>query len=143
MRRMGSLAAAHGMVLFALVVLAGCSLSTSANMGSDSSESSESSSRSSASSAKKVAYRDDVRSYTVAFATSGAGVEAFESRLGALARAYGVTNWEEDQLTYLAIGEGLASAGVSPDDLVTYKTRIARADPRGMETIQQGFDARP
>jgi hypothetical protein len=90
-----------------------------------------------------VAYRDDVRSYTAAFVTSGGAADAFESKLGAIARSYGVTNWEDDRVTYVAIGEGLAEAGVNAAALATHQTRISRSDPLKMQAIQEGFDTRP
>ncbi len=98
-------------VVPALFLAAGCSLSTSAEMGSDSSRSSESSSRSSTSDAKKDSrYREDVRTYTAAHVRSGGSREAFEKTLGELARRHGVTNWEEDPATLAAMGEGMAEA---------------------------------
>jgi hypothetical protein len=121
--------------------LAGCSLSTSSEMGSDSSESSESSSRSSASLAKKVAYRDDVRAQTAAFVTTGGDTEAFEKRLGTLAREYGITNWEDERLTYLAIGAGLAEARVPEEEFDAFRRLFARADAGRMDAILEGFRA--
>lgn len=136
-------------LLFVLCVAAGCSLSTSAEMGSDSSRSSETSSRSSESSSrsstsekKASRYREDVRSYTAAYIKAGGPVEAFEKKLGELARRYGVTNWEDDPATYAGIGEGLADAGVGRVDLVAYTSQLSRSDPGKMQTIRRGYDTR-
>lgn len=92
----------------ATLVAPGCSISTSSNMASDSSESSESSSRSSASLARKVAYREDVRGLTIAYLQSGQPRVAFDRQLTTLARAYGLTDWESDELTRETISAAMA-----------------------------------
>lgn len=114
----------------------------SSQSSENSSRSSGSSSRSSTRSAQKESYREDVRRYTAAHVKSGGAIDTFEKKLGELARRYGVTNWEDDQTTYLGIGEGLGDAGVGAIQLATYKTQLARSEPVKMENIQRGFDAR-
>lgn len=140
----------------ALLVLVGCSVSTSSRMTSDvfdSSESSsrsstnlldssESSSRSSTSKERHSRYREDVRTYTAAYVRSGGQFDAFEKELGELARRYGLTNWEDDQTTYIGIGEGLGDAAVGEAELDTYKTSFSRSDPLKMQAIQRGYDTR-
>jgi len=133
-------------LLFAVV---GCSVSTSSESSSDAFASSESSSHSSASSSRSSTgkerdsrYREDVRSYTAAYVKSGGQFDAFEKELGLLARRHGLTNWEDEQTTYVGIGEGLGDAAVGADLLETYKTRFSRSDPLKMQAIQRGYDTR-
>lgn len=133
---------ARVLVILALLPAAGCSFSTSSNSASDSSDSSESSSRSSTSKERHSRYREDIRAYTAAYVKSGGPFDAFEKKLGDLARRHGVTNWEDDQPTYVGIGEGLGDAGVGEIQLVTYKTRLSRSDPLKMDAIQRGYDTR-
>lgn len=133
---------ARVLVILALLPLAGCSFSTSSKSASDSSDSSESSSRSSTSKERQSRYREDIRGYTAAYVKSGGPFDAFEKTLGELARRHGVTNWEDDQTTYVGFGEGLGDAGVDEIQLVTYKTRLSRSDPLKMEAIQRGYDTR-
>ncbi len=130
------------LLIGALLVLVGCSLSTSSRMVSDVLDSSESSSRSSTSKERHSRYREDVRSYTAAYVRSGGGFDAFTKELGELARRHGLTNWEDDQTTYVGVGEGLGDAAVGEAELETYKTSLSRSDPLKMQAIQLGYDTR-
>jgi len=130
------------LLIGALLVLVGCSFSTSSRMTSDFLDSSESSSRSSTSKERHSRYREDVRSYTAAYVRSGGGFDAFTKELGELARRHGLTNWEDDQTTYVGVGEGLGDAAVGEAELETYKTSLSRSDPLKMQAIQLGYDTR-
>jgi hypothetical protein len=135
--------AARALLAFMLLVPAGCSLSTSSESSSDSSKSSESSSRSSTSDDRKAGYREDVRSYIASALPVRGPLDVFEKTLGELARRYGVTNWEDDEVTYVGIGEGLGEAGVEERELATYAAHFSRSDPRKRQAIQRGYDTRP
>ena len=144
-----------------LLVLAGCSISTSLSTSSTSSQSSsdssnslstssDSSTRSSESSSRssrggdrhELRYREDVRTYTAANVRARTRLETFQKELGELARTHGVTQWEEDETTYLGIGEGLGDAAVGRAELEMYKTSFSRSDPVKMQAIQRGYDTR-
>src|SRR2546428_14118618 len=120
----------------AFLVLVGCSLSTSSRSSSDSSDSSESSSRSSTSEERQSRYREDVRSYTAAYVRSGGQLDAFEKELGELARRHGLTNWEDDQTTYVGVGAGLGAAAVGEAPLETYTTILSLSDSPKKRSIQ-------
>lgn len=149
MRWLGS-SSAGVMLIPALLVLVGCSFSTSSQSASDSSASSESSSRSSVSSSRSSTsgeqrqsrYREDVRSYTAAYVRSGAPFDAFQKELSELARSHGLTNWEDDETTYVGIGAGLGDAAVGQAELEAYKAGFSRSDPLKMRAIQRGYDTR-
>jgi hypothetical protein len=160
MRLLGLLAT-RLVVVPVLLVFAGCSISTSLSTSSTSSQSasdssnslstsSDSSSRSSASSSRsstggdrhELRYREDVRSYTAANVRAGVRLETFEKDLGELARSHGLTHWEEDETTYLGIGEGLGDAAVGKAELEMYKASFSRSDPVKMQAIQRGYDTR-
>ena len=129
------------------VVLAGCSISASSVSSWSLSKSVRSSSRSSDSSsssspgAAEEAYREDVSDYTRAYVKSGGDFRAFQSDLARLAEEHGITNWEENLLTYTAIGEGLGSAKVSDAELMAYKRNLSRGDPKKADAIQEGYDS--
>ena len=129
-------------LLLALLGLVGCSVSTSSESSAESSKSSASISRSSASAGRKASYREDVRTYTAAYVRSSGPFDVFEKQLGELARQYGVTNWEDDEATYVGIGEGLGEASVGQAQLATYTTHLSRSDPLKMQAIQRGYDTR-
>jgi len=101
-----------------------------------------SSSRSSTSAERQTRYREEVRSYTAAYVRSGVQFDAFEKQLGELARSHGLTHWEEDETTYVGIGEGLGDAAVGEAQLEMYKTSFSRSDPVKMQAIQRGYDTR-
>jgi len=156
MRLLGS-GSARVVLIPVLLVLVGCSLSTSLSTSSQSvsdssasisasSESSSrfltSSSRSSTSAERQTRYREEVRSHTAAYVRSGVQFDAFEKELGELARSHGLTHWEEDETTYVGIGEGLGDAAVGEAQLEMYKTSFSRSDPFKMQAIQRGYDTR-
>jgi hypothetical protein len=87
-------------------------------------------------------YLEDVRRYTAANVREGVQLETFQKELGELARAHGLTHWEEDETTYVGIGEGLSDAAVGKADLEMYKTSFSRSDPAKMQAIQRGYDTR-
>jgi hypothetical protein len=132
-----------GLLLVLAVLLGplGCSFSDSSRSSSDSSASSSASS-----SPGDTAYFDDVRSTTEAYAKSGGPFDAYQKKLGDLAKDRGVTNWEENLGTYVAIGEGLGEAKASPGLVETFKDRLAPArsangtDKRS--AVQKGYESR-
>jgi len=131
--------------LFAgLIVLAplGCSLSKSSSDSSGSaSDSSASSSASSSPASKESLYRDDVRDYTAAYVKSGGRIADFNQKVGELAKARGITNWEDNMATYEGIGQGLAKAGASGVELDTYITNLAGGDKNKAAAIRKGYES--
>src|SRR5947208_15538542 len=143
-----------------LFLLVGCSISTSLSTSSTSSQSSstsstssstssdsssrssESSSRSSMRDERQPRYLEDVRRYTAANVRAGVQLETFEKELGELARSHGLTQWEDDEATYLGIGEGLSDAAVGTTELEMDKTTFSRSDPAKMQAIQRGYNTR-
>jgi hypothetical protein len=133
-----------GMLRVMVTALALCPLGCSFYYSSESSaKSCTSPSRSSASSSdssgedeKKEAYRNDVRDFTAAWAGRHDGRESdfaaarqgdwdgFEAGLSEVARRHGVTDWEADDATYAAIGDGLRRARVGEDAIARYATRL-------------------
>jgi len=131
-------------LLVALVVVssAGCSFSASSESSSESSaRSSESSSRSSSPESKEATYRDDVRDYTEAYVKSGGQFDAFQRRIGELARRYDITNWEDTLATYEGVGAGLGRAKVNQVQVDAYKQNLGKGDPRKMDAIQRAYNA--
>src|SRR5438105_208994 len=114
------------LMMLALLATVGCSISTSSESSADSSQSSTRSSASISRSSPggKAMYREDVRTYTAASVKSQGPVDAFEKQLGELARRSGVTNWEDDETTYVGIGEGLRDAIADPVQVSRYATHF-------------------
>ncbi|MFZ2171096.1 MAG: putative lipoprotein, partial [Methylococcaceae bacterium] len=100
--------------LFSLAfVISGCSFSYSSESISDSTSSIISSPSSISGKSKK--YQNEVADYTTAYVKSsqpGADYTSFLKGLSDVAAKEGVTNWDQDPLTYLGIGIGLKKANV-------------------------------
>lgn len=128
-------------VLVVLLTPLGCSFSASSKSSSDSSGSSSGSS-----SPGDSAYLDDVRSTTEAYAKSGGPFEAYQKKLGDLAKQHGITNWEENLAAYVAVGEGLGEAKASPGLVEAFKDKLAPAGTSSStdkrNAIQKGFQSR-
>jgi hypothetical protein len=148
--------AAWGLCLAGVLAAAtnGCSISASSVSLSDSSgslskssgtstrSSGKSSDSSSPAEAEDPGYQADVSDYTASYVTSGGDLDAFEREIGALARKHGIADWAGSRSTYVAIGDGLASAHVDARTLEDYKATLGGADPYLEAAIQEGYDAR-
>ena len=53
-----------------------------------------------------------MRDYTAQWLKSGGNLEEFNRELGEIAKKRGITNWEQDEDTYIGIGRGLEAVGV-------------------------------
>jgi hypothetical protein len=87
------------------------------------------------------AYRRDVRAYSAEFASAGGSSADFLRGIGRVAGHHGVTHWESNDATLVAIGEGLRDAGVSPSEMETLGARTGDADPRVVARVLEGYSA--
>jgi len=71
------------------------------------------------------AYQHDVTDYTAKFAASEGNAQSFQRDLSAIAEGHGVTDWEQDDATYLAIGRGLAKAGLSEQRFQDFAAQLS------------------
>jgi hypothetical protein len=120
-----------------LLLPVGCSFSASSESSSDSSASS---SRSSSPESKETQYRNDVRDFTAAYVKSGGRLDDFKRRLADLAKERGITDWEQNLLTYEGIGRGLKKAKASTVELETYTANLAGGDPKKAKAMKDGYD---
>ncbi|MDD5461074.1 MAG: putative lipoprotein [Methylococcales bacterium] len=126
----------------AAATISGCSFSDSSESISDSTSSIISSPSSISGKSKK--YQNEVADYTSAYVKSsqpGADYTTFLKGLSDMAAKEGVTNWDQDLLTYLGIGMGLKKANVQGIAYETYKRNFARGDSKKMEEIQSGYES--
>ena len=133
-------------------MLVGCfKSSTTQGSSESSSNSSKSSSKSSKSSSESSspgdeegsAYATDVRELAAAYASSGLDVRSFQRTLGAVAADYGITDWERDEGTYVAIGRGLAKAQVDGASAERFGSEISDANEQRMAWIRTGYRGEP
>jgi hypothetical protein len=128
------------LVIATLIVgISGCSLSASSASISDSIASPFKSS-SDSSGASHAAYQADVRDYTAAYIRSGGDYDTFERKIGSVAERHGMTDWELDTGTFVAIGQGMRKGGLKPTELAAWKSNLARDDLSRADLIQQGYD---
>jgi len=90
-----------------------------------------------------TAYRRDVRAFAAHFAASGGSQQDFLRGIGRVAASHGVTHWESEPATMLAIGEGLRDAGIDEAQMAALRDRAADADPAVVALVLEGWaDAR-
>jgi len=95
---------------------------------------------SSGSSSQEQAYREDVRDYTAAHVQSGGTVDDLRAQIGKLAEKHGITDWENNESTFRAIGAGLAKAGYRQVQVDAFKKNMANT-PDQEQWMQKGYDA--
>ncbi len=129
--------------LFGLsVTINGCSFSDSSGSISDSTSSIISSPSSVSGKSKK--YQNEVADYTMAYVKSsqpGVGYNSFLKGISDIAAKQGITNWDQDSMTYVGMGKGLRRANVEGIAYETYKKNFAGGDTQKMEQIQDGYES--
>jgi len=132
---------------FAIASLAGCSISHSSQSSSGSSKSSSdlvsspfaSSSKSSAS--DQARFEGDVADYTAEFVTSSSGtMDGFRNQLSKIAEDHGITDWENNRSTYVAIGRGLKKADLGGPQISAFTQSFSDHDPMKRQAIIDGLD---
>ncbi len=124
------------------ITLSGCSFSDSSKSISDSTSSIVSSPSSVSGESEK--YQNEVADYTMAYVKSSqpnADYNAFLKGVSDIAAKQGITNWEQDMLTYRGIGKGLKNAKLKGIAFETYKKNFAGGNATKMEKIQDGYDS--
>lgn len=133
-----------GFVFSSMIAASGCAVFSSSGSVSDSSGSisdstGSSSDSSTSSSGNDSAYREDVRTYTVAHVRSEASPESFPLGLSEVALTRGVSNWEAMPETFAAIGAGLAAAGVTNEALGDYQSILVSSGSANENALLEGF----
>ncbi|MCK5191007.1 MAG: putative lipoprotein [Methylococcales bacterium] len=127
--------------------LHGCSFSYSSESSSKSSGGSSDSASSIVSSPSNSSkttekYQQEIQDYTHAYVkSSDADYASFQKGLTDIAASHGVVDWEQDSITYVAIGRGLKKAGLKGVAYETYKKNLSGSDVTKMADIQEGYDS--
>jgi hypothetical protein len=130
------------LALAALVAgVAACSLSYSSESLSKSVSSPFTSSSGSSGGKADAAYLDEVRSFSAGFATSGGDATAFRRGLGSIAERRGIHDWEDDDATCKAIGQGLKRAGLTQDKAKALLGDLFAGRSDRAAVAMKGFDA--
>lgn len=135
---------------FVIVMLAaytaGCSFVESSKSSSKSSESSSDIlsspfTSSSESSSPEDAYREEVKDFTASYLKSGGDAAQLEQEVGKIAEKRGISDWEDNEATYVGIGKGLHKAGLKQAELDGFKASLGATGQKA-EWIQEGYDQR-
>lgn len=124
-------------LLVASIAAPGCFKSSTFQASSESS--SGSSASSSGSSSGPSAYVRDVRDYTTQWVLSGGDATALRSEIAKIAKKRGVSDWEQDEQTYLGIGRGLKKSGVKGDRYEQLKAMLSGPNPDSGKWIDAGY----
>ena len=122
------------LLVVSLSAMAGCSISDSI---SSPFESSSASSRSSESRESK--FLRDVEDYTASYVSGKGDFDTFLHGVDNLAQQRGITNWEADPATYVAIGKGLRKANADTGTVEAYVVNVAGNDPTKSAAIRRGY----
>lgn len=136
-------------LLTGVMLLNGCSFSTSSESSSDSSKSlidlasspkSFSTSSGSSSKDKLEKYENEVARYTAEFVTSSdADLAEFRQHLSQLAEQNGVSNWHDDYHTYVGIGRGFKKAELNKPQISAFTESLAGSDSMKKQAIEEGL----
>ena len=95
----------------ALVLFCGVACSSISDSSRSVSRSASSPSESSSEKQEDSMYKSKIRDYSYGYAKAGGDPQAFSRGIGALATRRGIHDWEKDESTCRAIGEGFRDAG--------------------------------
>ena len=133
-----ALACAIGALLLAP---AGCSISYSSESLSKSVSSPFKSSSASSGEEDDPAYQDEVRSFTAGFARSGSDANAFRRGVASIAERRGIHDWEDDDQTCRAIGQGLHKAGLDDGRAEALAGDLMSGRADRVKVVMKGYDA--
>ena len=85
-------------------------------------------------------YRNDVRKYAEICSRSNCSAPDMSDGVSAIAKKYGISDWEADRATYDAMGRGLARAKVAQARVDLYKNAVPHSSPADTVALQQGYD---
>jgi len=86
-----------------------------------------------------LAYRRDVRAWAATFAQTGGTQDEFLHGIGRIAESHGLTHWEADPATLVAIGEGLHDAGWSVGQMDGLRADLADVEAERVDAVFEGY----
>lgn len=131
--------ASAALVLSVLWTAAGCASISDSSASISKSISSPSTSLS-ASSSPEEGYKEDVQDFTAAHVQQGGTADVLLREVAKIAQRHGITNWENSEATFRAIGAGLAKAKKNQAEVDAYKANVTQT-PEQATWLQKGYDA--
>ena len=68
-------------------------------------------------SATSSVYEEDVAAVTVLYVSRDKTTDEYQRQVTNIAKNHGISNWEQEQSTFIGMGKGLRRAGVSRDSI--------------------------
>jgi len=136
--RRPALACAMGALLLAF---AGCSISYSSESLSKSISSPFKSSSGSSGEEADPAYQGEIASFTAGFAGSGGDTATFRRGVASIATRRGINDWEDDDQTCRAIGQGLHKAGLDDGRAEALAGDLLSGRADRVQVVMKGYDA--
>ncbi|MFK5922501.1 MAG: putative lipoprotein [Verrucomicrobiota bacterium] len=113
---------------------------TSASLGSISSLSGSSAS-SAANHHHHSAYYNDVRESTAAAIIAQASTAEVLRSVSRAAKQHGISDWEAEQDSYIALGEGLRQAGLTQDQAQKWISRLSPGNQQNAQLMLKAYQA--
>jgi hypothetical protein len=85
----------------------------------------------------------DVREATRQWLVSGGEIQDLRLEISRIASKRGVSDWEQDEQTYLGIGRGLKRAGVMGERYERLKSQLAGPATDSQKWIDAGYKSEP
>lgn len=63
-------------------------------------------------------YEEDVAAVTVLYVSREKTTNDYQRQVAAIAKNHGISDWEQEESTFLGMGKGLRRAGISEDSIV-------------------------
>ena len=143
MPRPGPRRVALAFVLGGLLLAPGaCSISYSSESLSKSISSPfESSSASSGDDEEDSAYQEEISNFAAGFAGSGGDTATFQRGMASIAQRRGISDWEDDDPTCRAIGDGLHEAGLGEGRAEALAGDLLSGRAERVRVVMKGYAA--
>ena len=84
-------------------------------------------------------YEEDVAAVTVLYVSREKTTDDYQRQVTNIAKNHGISDWEQEQSTYIGMGKGLRRAGVSKDSISNLPYFRAMADSSNYSEVIKGY----
>lgn len=84
-------------------------------------------------------YEEDVAAATVLYVSREKSTDEYQRQVSSIARNHGVSDWEREETTFLAMGKGLRRARVSEDSISNLPYFRSIADGSNYSKVLKGY----
>jgi hypothetical protein len=89
--------------------------------------------------ATTTVYEEDVAAVTVLYVSREKTIDAYQRQITNIAKNHGISDWEQEQSTFIGMGKGLRRAGVSRNSISSLAYFRSVADSSSYLDIIAGF----